>query len=96
MSSLLDPGRFPQEIRPLATKVLAGDRLDEHDALVALTTPHVLWIGKLANHVRQRMHGDVTFYNVIGISTRPTSASIPITANSARLQPCPTKTMPGR
>jgi len=64
VSKSLDPGRFPEEIRFLAEKVLAGERFDSDDALLAMTTPHVLWLGKLADYVRRQLHGDVAFYNV--------------------------------
>ncbi|MEZ5312404.1 MAG: aminofutalosine synthase MqnE [Thermoanaerobaculia bacterium] len=55
---------FPESLRPLAVKVLAGERLDERDAELCFTTPHVLHLGRLANHVRRKLHGDVCFYNV--------------------------------
>jgi aminodeoxyfutalosine synthase len=60
----IDPNRFPAELKPLATKVRDGVRLDEADATLCFETPHVLHLGRLANHVRQRMHGTTTFFNV--------------------------------
>jgi aminodeoxyfutalosine synthase len=43
---------------------LAGARLDEQDALALYRTGDILAVGWLANHVRERMHGDKTYFNV--------------------------------
>jgi aminodeoxyfutalosine synthase len=51
-------------LEPIAAKVLAGGRLGFDDGLALYATPDVLAVGWLANHVRERMHGDVTYYNV--------------------------------
>lgn len=60
----LRPDTFPVELRPLAEKVRCRERLDAEDALRALTTPHVLQLGRLAHAVRQELHGDVVYYNI--------------------------------
>lgn len=64
MRSSIDPARFPEPLRALATKVRDGVRLDAADALLCFATPHVLHLGLLANAVRRELHGDVAFYNV--------------------------------
>jgi aminodeoxyfutalosine synthase len=51
-------------LEPIAAKVLAGERLDFNDGLALYGSPDVLAVGWLANHVRERMHGDVTYFNV--------------------------------
>jgi aminodeoxyfutalosine synthase len=51
-------------LEPIAAKVLAGERLDFADGLVLYGTTDVLAVGWLANFVRERMHGDVTYFNV--------------------------------
>ena len=51
-------------LEPIAAKVLAGERLDYADGLVLYGSPDVLAVGWLANYVRERMHGDVTYFNV--------------------------------
>jgi len=51
-------------LEPIAAKVLAGERLDFADGLVLYETSDVLAVGWLANHVRERMHGDITYFNV--------------------------------
>ena len=60
----LEPAAFPAPLAEIAAKVAAGERLDEADALVCLTTPHVLPLGKLADTVRRRLHGNLTYFNV--------------------------------
>jgi aminodeoxyfutalosine synthase len=64
MPTTIEPDRFPEPLKELAAKVRDGVRLDEDDALLCFTTPHVLHLGKLANAVRRRLHGDVAYYNV--------------------------------
>jgi aminodeoxyfutalosine synthase len=51
-------------LQPIADKVLAGERLDFNDGLVLYGSSDVLAVGWLANHVRERMHGDITYFNV--------------------------------
>ena len=45
-------------------KVLAGERLTENDGLVLFQSPEVLAVGWMANYVREKMHGNVTYFNV--------------------------------
>ncbi|MGO9338555.1 MAG: radical SAM protein [Terracidiphilus sp.] len=51
-------------LKPIAAKVLAGERLDFNDGLALYGSLDVLAVGWLANHVRERMHGDLTYFNV--------------------------------
>ncbi len=51
-------------LEPVAEKVLAGERLHRDDALVVATTSDLLGVGRLANLVRERLHGDATFFNI--------------------------------
>jgi len=51
-------------LHPIKDKVLAGERLDEADALVLYATGDILAVGWLANWVRERMHGDTAYFNV--------------------------------
>jgi aminodeoxyfutalosine synthase len=60
----LDPARFPPELRPLAEKVRAGERLDESEAMLCFRTRHLLHLGRLADAVRRELHGDVAYFNV--------------------------------
>jgi len=51
-------------LAPIYKKVLAGTRLDADDALALYRTADILAVGWLANDVRERMHGDKTYFNV--------------------------------
>ncbi|HLX74806.1 MAG TPA: aminofutalosine synthase MqnE [Terriglobales bacterium] len=51
-------------LRPIADKVLGGQRLSAADALTLYASPDILAVGWLANHVRERRHGDKTYFNV--------------------------------
>jgi aminodeoxyfutalosine synthase len=56
---LIDPA-----LTPIADKVLAGKRLDRADGLLLATTDDLLGVGRMANLVRERLHGDRAFYNI--------------------------------
>ena len=64
MTRPLDPQSFPTELQALATKVRDGERLDAADATLCYETPWVLQLGRLADHVRRQMHGDIAYFNV--------------------------------
>jgi aminodeoxyfutalosine synthase len=51
-------------LKPIAAKVHAGQRLDAADSLALWRSPDVLAIGWLANYVREKMHGNVAYFNV--------------------------------
>src|SRR5512135_944894 len=51
-------------LNPIADKVLGGERLTADDALTLYRTHDILAVGWLANHVRERMHGNVAYFNV--------------------------------
>src|ERR1700738_2880513 len=51
-------------LKPIADKVLAGERLSFDDGVALFKTADLLAVGWLANSVREKRHGDVTYYNV--------------------------------
>lgn len=51
-------------LRTIADKVLADERLSFEDGVTLYRSPDILAVGWLANHVRERMWGDTTFFNV--------------------------------
>ena len=53
-----------QRLKPIAAKVLAGQRLSTDDGIALYRSPDLLAVGWLANHVREKRHGNVTYYNV--------------------------------
>jgi aminodeoxyfutalosine synthase len=48
----------------IADKVFARERLSLDDGIALYLSPDILALGWLANHVRERMHGNVTYFNV--------------------------------
>ena len=55
-----DDARLP----PIAEKVFAGQRLSFDDGLSLYRSPDILAVGWLANWVREKMHGDIAYFNV--------------------------------
>jgi aminodeoxyfutalosine synthase len=53
-----------QRLKPIADQVLAGERLSMDDGIALYRSPDLLAVGWLANHVREKRHGNVTYYNV--------------------------------
>ncbi len=51
-------------LRPIADKVLAGERLSYDDGLVLYRSGDLLGIGYLANQVREKWSGGKTYFNV--------------------------------
>ncbi|MFT5081656.1 MAG: aminodeoxyfutalosine synthase, partial [Planctomycetota bacterium] len=48
----------------IATKVIAGERLSYDEGMELYANPDLFAVGALANHVRERLHGDATYFNV--------------------------------
>ena len=55
---------YDPRLEPIAAKVVAEQRLSADDGLALYRSNDVLAVGWLANHVRERLHGDVTYFNV--------------------------------
>jgi len=53
----------PASLATIAEKVREGVRLDEGEAIEVFRSRDLLTLGQLANLVRERMHGDRTYYN---------------------------------
>src|SRR5579862_8823954 len=51
-------------LAPIHAKVLSGERLNGDDALALYRTGDILAVGWMANQVRERMHGNKTYFNV--------------------------------
>ncbi len=51
-------------LEPIAPKVLAGERLSVEDGLALFESHDLLALGWLANHVREKRHGNICFFNV--------------------------------
>jgi aminodeoxyfutalosine synthase len=51
-------------LQPIAAKVFARERLSLDDGVTLYRSADILALGWLANHVRERMHGNVAYFNV--------------------------------
>ena len=51
-------------LRPICDKVLAGERLTSDDALALYASGDILALGWMANHVREKLWGNVAYFNV--------------------------------
>lgn len=48
----------------IAEKVMAGERLSPEDGIAMYRSPDLLAVGWLANYVREKRHGNTTYFNV--------------------------------
>src|SRR5882672_2327642 len=53
-----------ERLKPIADKVLAGERLNFEDGVALYRSPDLLAIGWLANSVREKRYGNTCFFNV--------------------------------
>ncbi|HEV2222095.1 MAG TPA: aminofutalosine synthase MqnE [Candidatus Acidoferrales bacterium] len=53
-----------QRLQPIAARVFAGERLSAEDGLTLYESSDLLAIGWLANHVREKRHGNLCYYNI--------------------------------
>ncbi len=51
-------------LKPIFEKVEAGERLSYEDGVCMFRSPDILTLGYLANLVRERLHGETTYFNV--------------------------------
>lgn len=51
-------------LESIGKKVDAGERLNAEDGLALYRSPDILAVGWLANSVRERLHGDIAYFNV--------------------------------
>jgi len=51
-------------LKPIADKVFAGERLGMEDGITLYRSPDLLAVGWLANFIREKRHGNITYYNV--------------------------------
>ncbi len=62
-SPLLQHALTRSDIADVGARVIAGERLDASDAKRLFVTRDLALVGALANLVRERRHGDLTFFN---------------------------------
>jgi aminodeoxyfutalosine synthase len=60
----MQPAIEDRRLKPILEKVEAGERLSFEDAAAMFRSHDILSLGYMANVVRERLHGDVTYFNV--------------------------------
>lgn len=56
--------RAPKDLADIAEKVAASERLSFEDGMRLYEHPDLLAVGRLADFVRERLHGDRVYYNI--------------------------------
>ncbi len=51
-------------LKPIAEKVLAGERLSADDGITLYRTNDLLAVGWLANYIREKRHGNICYFNI--------------------------------
>jgi aminodeoxyfutalosine synthase len=64
MQSMAELTIIDPTLKPIADKVLAGERLSFDDGVALFKTPDLLAVGWLANYVREKRHGNIAYFNV--------------------------------
>lgn len=52
-----------KELIPIAEKIKAGERITDEEALLLFEKGSLAFVGSLANYVREKLHGDATYFN---------------------------------
>jgi len=64
MSSIHPFQTDDRQLYPIHEKVVAGERLTADEGMALYRSADILAVGWMANLVRERLHGDVTYFNV--------------------------------
>src|SRR5262245_6193392 len=59
----LTKGNISADLQHIAEKVFAGKRITDEEGLVLFEKGSLPFLGTLANHVREKLHGDKTYFN---------------------------------
>lgn len=63
VSSLLSLGNYDSDLKNIAEKVYRQERITEAEGLLLFEKADLNFVGALANHVRERLHGNKTYFN---------------------------------
>lgn len=51
------------DLKVIGAKVIRGERISAEDGLLLFEKGSLSWLGSLANHVREKLHGNKTYFN---------------------------------
>lgn len=60
---ILSNPNLERDLRVIGEKVLAGGRITEQEGLILFEKGELSFVGALANHIREKKHGDKTYFN---------------------------------
>jgi aminodeoxyfutalosine synthase len=63
IEQLIEIEKPSAELKKIADKVIAGERINDEDALLLFEKASVSFAGMLANYIREQKHGDTTYFN---------------------------------
>ncbi|HEY2720231.1 MAG TPA: aminofutalosine synthase MqnE [Chitinophagaceae bacterium] len=63
MNVLFTREDISKELQVVAEKVFAGKRVTDEDGLLLFEKGSLSFVGSLANHIREKLHGDKTYFN---------------------------------
>lgn len=63
LPTILQEASLDQRLKQIADKVLGQERLTQEEGVILFEKGDLGFVGALANHVRERMHGDKTYFN---------------------------------
>ncbi len=62
-SIMLTVSALPTDLKQIAEKVNAGTRISDEEGLLLFEKASLGFVGSLANSIRERLHGDITYFN---------------------------------
>jgi aminodeoxyfutalosine synthase len=63
LSVIINDQDLPEQLRSIAKKVIAQERISFDEGVYLYNHAELGYLGALANHVRERKHGDKTYFN---------------------------------
>ena len=64
MISTLPPSvKLSAELNTIREKVIAGERIADEEGLLLFEKGSLPFLGSLANHIREKLHGNITYFN---------------------------------
>lgn len=60
---LIAESSLAKELNPISEKVKAGERISDEEGLLLFEKGSLSFVGSLANYVREKLHGDKTYFN---------------------------------
>ena len=60
---ILTDNTLPNELKLIAGKVITGKRITDDEGLLLFEKASLPFVGALANHIREKMHGHKTYFN---------------------------------